>query len=32
MNATRKAYPGDVSDVEWEFLAPYLALMREDAP
>lgn len=32
MNATRKSYPSDVSDVEWEFLAPYLTLMREDAP
>lgn len=32
MSTTRKAYPSDVSDAEWEFLAPYLALMREDAP
>lgn len=24
-------YPSDVSDAEWEFCAPYLALMREDA-
>src|SRR5687768_4681085 len=30
--ATRKAYPSDVSDEEWEFVAPYLALVREDAP
>src|SRR5687767_3883680 len=30
--ATRKAYPSDVSDEEWAFVAPYLALLREDAP
>jgi len=29
---TRKPYPSDVSDEEWEFVAPYLALVREDAP
>jgi len=28
----RKAYPSDVSDDEWAFVAPYLSLMREDAP
>lgn len=28
----RKAYPSDVSDEEWAFAAPYLTLMREDAP
>jgi transposase len=28
----RKPYPSDVSDEEWAFVAPYLALMREDAP
>jgi transposase len=28
----RKAYPSDVSDEEWAFVAPYLALVREDAP
>lgn len=28
----RKAYPSDVSDEEWAFIAPYLTLMREDAP
>jgi transposase len=28
----RKPYPSDVSDDEWAFLAPYLTLMREDAP
>jgi transposase len=29
---TRKAYSSDVSDDEWAFVAPYLILMREDAP
>jgi transposase len=29
---TRKTYPSDVSDDEWAFVAPYLTLMREDAP
>jgi transposase len=28
----RKAYPSDVSDDERAFVAPYLTLMREDAP
>lgn len=28
----RKAYPTDVSDEEWAFVAPYLTLMTEDAP
>jgi transposase len=32
MNTTRKSYPSDASDAEWEFLLPYLCLMREDAP
>ena len=32
MSTTRKSYQSDVSDAEWEFLAPYLTLMREDAP
>ncbi len=32
MNTTRKSYPSDVSDAEWEFLLPYLTLMREDSP
>src|SRR5580698_2982390 len=27
----RKSYPSDVSDEEWSLVAPYLALMREDA-
>src|SRR5688572_26006490 len=30
--AARKRYPSDVSDDEWAFVAPYLTLMREDAP
>lgn len=29
---TRKTYPSDVTDDEWAFIAPYLTLMREDAP
>jgi transposase len=29
---SRKGYPTDVSDEEWAFAAPYLCLMREDAP
>lgn len=29
---TRKPYPSDVTDEEWFFVAPYLTLMREDAP
>ena len=28
----RKSYPSDVSDDEWAFVAPYLALIAEDAP
>ncbi len=34
MNITpvRKAYPSDVSDEEWSFVAPYLTLMTPDAP
>lgn len=28
----RKPYPSDVSDEEWAFVAPYLVLMKEDAP
>ena len=28
---SRKAYPTDVSDEEWAFVAPYLTLIREDA-
>jgi transposase len=29
---SRKAYPSDVTDEEWHFVAPYLTLMTEDAP
>ncbi len=29
---TRKVYPSDVGDEEWAFVAPYLSLIREDAP
>ena len=29
---SRKAYPSDVSDEEWDFVVPYLTLMKEDAP
>lgn len=32
MTNERKSYPGDVSDEEWVFCAPYLTLMKEDAP
>jgi transposase len=32
MKLTRKSYPSDVSDDEWSFCAPYLTLMREEAP
>ena len=32
MSESRKSYKSDVSDAEWEFLVPYLTLMREDAP
>lgn len=32
MGMKRKAYPSDVSDDEWAFVAPYLTLMTEDAP
>ena len=28
----RKPYPSNVTDEEWAFVAPYLALVREDAP
>jgi transposase len=28
----RKAYPRDVSDDEWVFVAPYLTLMTAEAP
>ena len=29
---TRKSYPSDVSDDEWTFVAPYMTLMKEEAP
>ncbi|MCL4272686.1 MAG: IS5 family transposase [Anaerolineales bacterium] len=29
---SRKPYPSDVTDDEWAFIAPYLTLMKEDAP
>jgi transposase len=28
----RKPYPSDVSDEEWDFVAPYLTLMKEQSP
>lgn len=28
----RKPYPSDIKDDEWDFVAPYLALIREDSP
>jgi len=28
----RKNYPSDIGDDEWTFIAPYLRLMKEDAP
>jgi transposase len=28
----RRAYPSDVGDDEWAFVAPYVTLMREEAP
>jgi transposase len=32
MSTARKPYPSDVTDAEWEFVLPYLTLMRSDAP
>lgn len=32
MSKARKSYPSDVSDEEWAFVAPYPALIHEDAP
>jgi transposase len=29
---SRKVYPSDVTDEEWEFVLPYLSLMTQDAP
>ena len=31
MEASRRAYPSDVTDEEWMFILPYLLLLREDA-
>ena len=31
-SSRRRPYPSDVSDAEWEFVAPYLTLMKPDAP
>jgi transposase len=31
METTRKPYPSDVSDAEWEFVVPYLSLLPENA-
>ena len=28
----KQGYPSDVSDEEWDYCAPYLCLMRDDAP
>ncbi|MDB6031700.1 MAG: putative transposase [Verrucomicrobiales bacterium] len=32
MRPLRKSYSSDVTDEEWAFCAPYLALMKEEAP
>ena len=32
MAKVRKGYPSDVNDEEWALCAPYLTLMKEDAP
>jgi transposase len=32
MATKSRPYPTDVSDAEWEFCAPYLTLMKEEAP
>jgi transposase len=32
MKLSRKSYPSDVSNEEWSFCAPYLTLMKEEAP
>jgi len=32
MNSTRKPYPSDVTDAEWDFLRPYVTLRKEEAP
>ncbi|HEX6370197.1 MAG TPA: IS5/IS1182 family transposase, partial [Longimicrobium sp.] len=30
--SNRQSYPSDVSDEEWAFVAPYLALIRVTSP
>ena len=30
--ATRDYYPSDISDEQWDFAAPYLTLIKDDAP
>ena len=32
MSTARTPYPTDIADDEWAFAAPYLTLIREDAP
>lgn len=32
MKVRESKYPSDVSDAEWEFIIPYLTLMKSDAP
>lgn len=32
ISGSRQVYPSDVTDEEWSFCAPYLTLMREEAP
>src|SRR4051794_31233217 len=31
MSISHQPYPSDVSDAEWQFVAPYLCLLPEDA-
>jgi transposase len=31
-NHDRHPYPTNITDAEWDFVAPYLTLMTEDAP
>ena len=31
MKLNRRGYPSDVTDEEWAFVAPYLALCREES-
>jgi len=32
MKHTKRSYPSDTTEEEWGFVAPYLTLMKEDAP